>query len=534
MKLYLYSAIFAASQLATISPSRADSFADDFNTNTINTEFSLHQRNTDEAITSVISDGEAASVVLVHSDPTNALANDKKAELEFRLNNGDLIEATGIFTGSRPETGALRFEAFGRFFNKTIDGGPVTGERIDDVEVEIELQLGANPEDDFALYCFKERDANSDSQPVFNDQRCYDFELSELAVDTPYRIALGIDRNTQELIAELNEERIVEASPYTFFEVGDNSKWTRFRVRDGAAAGTFSLQSLSVDDTAIDLSAVDAPVRYRTDDFDDFRDDPNRSKEIVDGRLKLATTVSDVASDNVSFLRLADQSNHIEAELEFSSESAVAFPTGNGFASIRIAGILFNTNSAGESDELGQAGNVWGSVNLIRNGSDSGRLVGEYCLIRNDSGDWSVTADLADGLDDMRCPVFDINIVEDTAYKAALTFDPQAKTVTFSLGGDTKTISLNSDVFIRSDEILRVQARMAAGATGTIVSYTDNLRNDPDALTDEERANATSGGNSSDSGSTGGSSGGGGFSLQMLIVVFMVMLARSSRALRKD
>jgi len=259
-------------------------------------------------------------------------------------------------------------------------------------------------------------------------------------------------------------------------------------VRDGAEFGLFNLQSLSTDGSALELSIVDDPSNYKVDNYDNFSDDPNRTKEIVDGRLKLATTVSDPADDNQAFLRFVNRSNYIEAELEYASESSVDFPAGEGFASVRIAGILYNVNSAGESDELGYNGNVWGSVNLIRNGNDSGQLAGEYCLIRNDSDDWTVTTDLADGMNDFRCPVFNFNIEEDTAYKAALGFDPVAGTVTFSLGDETHTLSVGSDVFIRSDETLRVQTRMAGGATGTVVAFVDNLRNDPDALTDEEFA----------------------------------------------
>lgn len=204
------------------------------------------------------------------------------------------------------------------------------------------------------------------------------------------------------------------------------------------------------------------------------------------------------------------------------------------FAGVRVSGGLYNDGaSSGDGDSTG---NVWGSVMLIQNNDVDG-LVGEYCLLRADNADWTESSDLADMTDDMRCPTFDLTVQADTAYNAVLQLDAEAKTVSFTLGGKTKVINIDTDVVINPDNLLRIQSRMARGATGTVVGIADNVRNDPAALSDEEKLAMTGGGDGV--GSDGGSGSGcsiasaGSFDpllpiLSILSLIFMGMRRRLS------
>ena len=146
-------------------------------------------------------------------------------------------------------------------------------------------------------------------------------------------------------------------------------------------------------------------------------------------------------------------------------------------------------------------------------------LVGEYCLLRGDADNFSEFTDLADGMDDNRCPTFDLAVEPDTFYNAKMALDRDAKTVSFTLGGETKVVNIETAIY-DNDSPLRAQARIARGATGTIVGEFDNLRNDPTALTDEEIASMSS------SSSGGGSVGG---SLLALLVAAMAAQLRRRR-----
>ena len=170
----------------------------------------------------------------------------------------------------------------------------------------------------------------------------------------------------------------------------------------------------------MDFAAVETIDRYRSDDFDDFSGDDTRSKEIVDERLKLSATVNNVEDEQVSFLRLARHSGYLEADMQYSSESDVQ-TSGTGFAAVRIAGIIYNDLSADGGD---LNGSVWTSVMLIKN-ADS-QLVGEYCIFRSNDENCSTSTDLADGLDDDRCPTFDLEVTEDTTYNASIALDETA------------------------------------------------------------------------------------------------------------
>jgi len=508
---------------------KAQSFADDFSSSTLYRDFNIYTNALANPDTVANTDDTGLRVNIIHSDPTG----EERAAYELNTRRASSsVKSTGQFTGDRPTVGTLRYESQGRFYNSIADGGLGEDSRAGDVEIELTLILGTSPEEDFTQICFFDRDTEGNSQPLeATRDKCESFQITELDVNTPYTLEVGIDRATQELYGVFNDERIAVTTPTPFYEANDQYAWARFRVRDGAESGSFLLSSLSFDGESVDFAPIDTADRYKTDDFDDFRDDDNRSKEIIDGRLRMSATVASSDEDNVAFLRFAQPNDYIEADLIYSSESAVD-TTAGGFAAVRIAGLLYNDTSA--QLDVGELGSVFAAVMLINN-ADSG-LVGEYCAIRSDAEDFSASTDLADGMDDNRCPTFELAVSPDTIYNASLSLDQDAKTITFQLGGEVIVYNITTDVYKRTGT-LRAQARMAAGATGTIVGYYDNLRNDPNALTDEELAASMNGTGTSTSSSGGGCTFGAGnkdYSMLMLLLAAILVSCYKQSTRRKN
>jgi len=502
------------------SLANAQGFADDFSSNTVNSDFSIYSNWIANIETVASVDDSGVLLNIVHADPTN----DERAVYEFTSQRvQSSVRSTGQFVGQRPTVGNVRYESQGRFYNSIADGGLGEDDRTGDVEIELVLRLGTSPEEDRAEVCFKDRDSEGNSQPLEETRnKCENFQMTNLDVNTPYTLEVGIDRSTQELFAELNDERITVSSPTAFYEPNNRYGWARFRVRDGAESAQFRLSSLIFDGEEANLQFLDTQGRYKTDNFDNFSGDDNRSKEVINGRLRMSATVNSSEEDNDAFLRLANPNDYIEADLIYSSESSVD-TSGGGFAAVRVGGLLYNDTS--DALDVGNLGTVWASVMLIDN-ADSG-LVGEYCVIRSDAADFSESTDLADGMDNDRCPTFELAVSADTIYNASLSLDSEAKTITFKLADEVIVYNITTDVYKR-DGLLRAQARMASGATGTVVGYFDNLRNSPTALTDEELLASMNGDSGTDGSSASSSGGGGGCSIvdgQREYSMILLMLA---------
>ena len=539
-------AVFLLSTLS--SNAFSQTFADDFNTDTLNPGFQVSTSAISNPESVITTDDAGAIINIIHSDP----ASSERASYEWRNDTTrNSVRATGEFLGPRPSAGNLRFEASGILFNSLTDGGGDPNTRTDDVRIEITLRLGSVPEDDSANVCFSILDSEGNSDPLSEEsQECIDFQLPSLDINTPYVTELGIDPDTQELFSKLNGERIAVASPFEMFEPNSPFAFARFRVRDGAETGQFRLSALEFDDNIVDTTRLDIFDRYATEDFDTFTGDSTRSKTIEDGRLLLTASVDAMNSANESFLRFQDTVDYIEADLLFSSETEIDTSNG-GFGAVRLQGIMYNEISA--DNDAGNLGSVFSLIQLIDQ-SETG-LVAEYCILRSDNADFSESTDLADGLDDNRCPTFDLNVEVDTVYNARMSLNQAERTLTLILADQEIVYDITTDVFKRESR-LRLSSRIGFGATGTIVGYFDNLRNDPDALTDEEIIAAMNSGNSTDSdvstsssgedggaggsvgGSSGNSGGGGGctiygdqkeYSMLLMILISIGVLSMRRR-----
>lgn len=493
------------------------SFADDFSRNFVDLNFRTESLNLVDGIDPARFESDQLQLEIVDIDPTD----DERGE--FYIQPTGVLESleTRVLTGDeRPEVGRMGYSIQGRFYNSIVDGGPAQDDesldyRFGDVNVYVELYLYADPAEDRFLYCFENRTADGGWESAIPGVE--DCSVMQLVpeLNSTYLMSVGVDKQAGQMFVRVNDEEIRLDAPTAMFEVASPYYQARARVRDGANNARFTVSSLSTNEGPIDLSVAAEAARYRTDNFDNFSNDENRDKQIVNEQVRLSTTNTDINSDNDTFLRLANATDYLEAEIAYSSDSDVVH--GDGFSAVRIAGVFYNENTSEPDDSLGE---VWSSVMLIKN--PDGVLVGEYCIIRSDVADFSVTTDLADMEENDRCPTFDLQVEEDTFYKASIDLDVESRTLTLSLGGEDQVYLINSGVFPRG-ETVRVQSRIARGATGTVVGLFDNLRNSPDALTNEE-IEALASGSRSD-----GSSGGGGFSILMLCGMMVLLLVLHGR-----
>ncbi|MDB4223239.1 JDVT-CTERM domain-containing protein [Granulosicoccus sp.] len=525
----------ALALLVGASGAHALEFADDFNSDAVNPKFRVKFEdiaNEDTALS--LTNGV---IMLDIQDPIPE--DEQEADIKLRFDLADSYSIEIKTPDELPTAGRQHFYLNGSFFNQTSNGGPGAtddsiSQRTDDVDVEVAISLSSEADQSYLSYCFKTRDTEGNTQPFSpTGQKCFNFQ-TQAESGTEYTVTIGLDRANNELYASINDERYAEPVTTEIFDAGDPFPEAVFRLQDGASNGIFSVSALSFDDQSVDLSIASKSGQYKTDDFDNYRDEANRSKEVVNGQLILSASNDDIENSINADLRMAEFTGYLEADITYSSESAIVTDEAGAFAGVRVSGGLYNDGaSSGDGDSTG---NVWGSVMLIQNNDVDG-LVGEYCLLRADNADWTESSDLADMTDDMRCPTFDLTVQADTAYNAVLQLDAEAKTVSFTLGGETKVINIDTDVVINPDNLLRIQSRMARGATGTVVGIADNVRNDPAALSDEEKLAMTGGGDGV--GSDGGSGSGcsiasaGSFDpllpiLSILSLIFMGMRRRLS------
>ncbi len=464
-------------------------FADDFSLDFVNINFRTEARNLVENVDPAKFANGQLQLTIVDIDPTD----DERGEFNIQP-SGVLqqLESSVTTSSTRPESGRVGYSIQGRFYNSITDGGPAQDDesldrRYGDVNIYVEVYLYADPSEDHFLYCFENRTADGGFEPAVEGMEdCSTLELVP-ELNTTYNMMVGIDEEAGQMFVRVNEEEIRIDAPTEMFDVAAPFYLARARVRDGANNAEFSVNSISTNWGSIELAVASEEGRYRTGDFDDFSADTERDKRIVNEQLLLSVSNSDTNSDNDTFLRLANATEYLEAEMLYSSDSDVDL--GEGFAAVRISGVFYNEFSSDPEDSNGE---VWSSVMLIKN--PDGALVGEYCAIRSDAADFSVTTDLADGEDNDRCPTFDLQVEEDTVYKASIDLDQEARALIFTLGNETKVLPINSAIFPRG-ETVRAQSRIARGATGTVIGLFDNVRNDPAALTDEElAASLTSGG----------------------------------------
>lgn len=459
-------------------------FADDFNADTVNPNYRIEFENLDETVpTASVTDG-----VLMLNMVNSAAAESEEANYFVQPNGTITSMRTSIaVTGPRPETGRVEFNLAGRFYNRIQDGGPAQFDdsidrRTDDINVWLAIRLFDDSSRDRFEYCIERRTIDGGfAPPNDGEEDCFNMQTVP-TFDTEYDMSINVDMVTMEITLSVDDEVIVVPATTPMFAAASPYFQFNSRVRDGAETGVFTLSNTSTSNGPIDYNTLDKVGRYKTDDFDNFDDEPNKDKYVNDGVLTLSATNTDTETNNDSFLRLEEDSDYIEADIKYSSTSIVD-NSAEGFSSVRIAGGLYRDL---EDDDNGSIGFVWGTVQLIDQALADG-LVGEYCLLRGDAENFSEFTDLADGMDDNRCPTFDLAVEPDTFYNAKMALDRETKTVSFTLSGETKVVNIDTDI-LDNDSPLRAQARIFGGATGTIVGEYDNLRNDPAALTDEEIA----------------------------------------------
>lgn len=507
--------VLISSFLAGHAHAENTGFADDFSTNSIIFGVGGYGSLTEQS-------GVFAtdSKVLIRAGSEN----DESATAYLNvLGKSDLIEADVSLDSSSTLDGVdsrVRVRLQGVLFNESPQS-EVNGE-IGDIHATLDFRL--NSDSSFSVSgCLSKKISDDDDEDyliVGSDDSCVDFDV-EPKLDTIYTMSMDLDRVNKLVLFTFDGTTLEAEVPATMYDSVKSFKRIASRVQGGVGVSEVSVYRVKVGDSDTDFRQGPPHIgRYRADGYDDYSSDLNRKKEVVDGRLLLSASATEIPSSLNSQLRLADHTDYLEAELMLSKQTVV--DSGDGWAGIRIAGVYYSdTSEGGNSSEVGD---VWVSASL---GLESNNEpFAEYCVYRADTPNFTEASQLL-GTNDI-CPRFDTEISFDTSYKVSAQLDAEGKQIIFTLDDEVTTYDIKTNVFARTEQSKRVGTRVR-DLVATVVGYADNLRTSADALTDEEQVAATEA--EAESESDSGSSGGGSMApLIWLMGVFMILYRRKRHA----
>ena len=390
-----------------------------------------------------------------------------------------------------------------------------------DVRAELGLRFGAT--NSRAEICLEERDFEGRLQDLAlfenNTEACMDFALQPSLGDI-YELELRIDRRLSEMTARINDE------VHSFILPGSANLMAN-SMRPFVEASTEGVNDLSVlnvlaietDRFVDDYRVKGAPrIPFDLDDQDDrvIRGSGGIRPHIQNGSVVMSIS-SDDGSRDQSRLNIIGETDYLETLLSLSSETSVTSVGGEEVTALtRLSGGQYDVFADGglDSSEIGVA---WGRIEIYL--EDDQSTGARYCLERFDTGapDFMSTPLLASG---ELCEEFSTIPELDTFYKTVIATDREAGTVTFSIDDESVVHDITEGEIFQEgiDRQFNAVRSLIDGASGTVVSFADDLRTDPDALTrDELRAAAQV-----DSDDVSSSSGGGGsvniyFSLLLLL-----------------
>jgi len=341
------------------------------------------------------------------------------------------------------------------------------------VEAEITLGYGENKELG-AFYCLLRSDADGQQTTVQNS--CGWMEGIELALDQRHVLDISLDKAAAEVTFSINGAEKVVGIGESIYAPGWQFRRIQLFSDGGAAAAQATLHSVRLGDETVEM-VNNLPVfgRYTTN-FE-----LGTSVEIVDEKLAVradSNAVNDTWVD--AELSLQQPTDYLEAELTLSSDSDVSSSDFRVLSSLEAT--MFNTVADGGVD--GRLGEVRANIYLEAQGNGLRRV--EVCLQQYDDADGDARTGLLDPDDpNTRCDNLPILIEFDKTYRTSLSLDRNASTFTFRVNEISRSIALETDLFIAADP--RSVVSMASRNDGIAVGTIDNIRSAPDALTKSEQ-----------------------------------------------
>lgn len=493
----MYRRFIFISALFLSAPLFAVDFIDDFSTDFTSPPYSVNISNVADDAAVFSETDRGLSIALTNSAPDV----DDRTSISFDTfgtlaSFGYTFEFTSADFGGLNQGNARVLMLF-PLYNTREDGSVNPSFSLEPGDVEATLDIRYSPDEipNTVELCIQEFMGDDTFEPAIDGlPGCFDLEtIPEFGTTYDVNVSFDDERNLIEV--GVNDDVTTYPAPVDTFLPRSMSNTVAFQIRDGSVQGDVVLEEIRTNrfsDSDFTPALIESP--YRTDDLSN---DPSRTRDVSDGVLTLTAINSDVDSDNTTSLQYQDPSNFVGADITYSSNSDVALNE-EGFNSVRLAGIMYRDTMPPDDDSL--IGAVFGIAQLIVN--SDGLLVGEYCLIRSSNEDFSETTDLADGMDDGRCPQFDLPIVADQSYAVSMQLDPDNNMVIYKIDDEVKEVIVNSDIFPTGFDTKRAESRISEGATGTVVGVFDNLRNfppsDDETIGDAAEGDGTTGGNNSE------------------------------------
>lgn len=376
-----------------------------------------------------------------------------------------------------------RFRIEGRFFNSIADGGvddPDADSRTGDIDLSIRLRSYQDGENfsEF-LHCATVR--NSDGSAGFfidvtedgDQDGCRRIEVlpENVEVGREYLIGMGVDRQSQTIFFQIDDERVEVPSTLPMFRAAEPYLSAGVSARGEGVVSSARVSEITVngvtDDRLVDLNPA---IATRYDNINRHLREPNRTVSSENGVLKLEGVSDDDGSAIRTDLFIAGDTNHIAADLRLSSETMVT--SEDGFASVRITGAQYNDLANGGIN--GNEGDHWASLGI--GVQSSGEKFASACLIRSQTSDYESTCFVTETPENA-CPRFSTPIEFDTDYQASITFDRANKKLIYQLNDEQIVHDVTTNVFLPAGGRKATNTRISG--RGRIVGFVDNLSTIP-------------------------------------------------------
>ena len=434
------------------------------------------------------------------------------------------------------EDGALQFDLTHHFYNTLSNFGFPEREGLSRLEgdVRVSLRLQFLNTSSFAEVCINERDFEGRLQEltIFSDntESCSEFSIEPILGES-YELELSIDRDLSEMTARINDEEqtFIVPGPTNLF-ANRQEPFVRAVAEGENNLSVLNIFAIETDRFVDDYRIKGAPrIPLVLDDEDGrvFITSGSGTRPFIDDGTLVMEINSDDGSREQSRLDIVSETDYLEALLSLSSETNFTPVEGEEITALtRLSGSQYDVFADGGLDDSG-VGIAWGRIEIYQNNDLS--VGARYCLERfdTDAPDFLSTPLLASGV---LCEDF-VTVPElDTFYKTVIVTDREARTVTFSIDDESVVHNIvESEIFQEGiDRQFNAVRSLINDASGTVVSFADDFRTDPNALTrDELRAAAQI-----DTDEVSDSSGGGG-SVNIYFSMLLLLFGLVSLAVRR-
>lgn len=340
-------------------------------------------------------------------------------------------------------------------------------DRTGDIYSSIEINVRGDGRRRIQYYVSRRVEGAEDEQlTIIDGENSGHFEELVPELGTTYELGMKLDTERNMLIFSVDGKVREIPLPWQAYRAARNDAMVQVSHQgtSGRAVGTlFSVETDSIaEDYAAELPLIGPyrptfEARYRS-----------QSVQISDGSLRLSSD-SRVPGSQPARLIARGESDHVSADLMLSSSSVVSSADGEeGMVMARVGGLMYRALAA--LDRENSTGEVFAAASLV---SDSdGGIYAEFCAFQSLDSGFDDVVELISG-DADNCSRFNTPVQWDTYYPLSVAYNEEAATLVFTLGSESVTYSIATDVFPVGDGFQGVQS-LSLGQSLAVV-HADNL-----------------------------------------------------------